>query len=60
MSDLEYIRSALKPHWKVYSEKDSAQLFGAWKPSVGERPDVFLDNIEFSIVLEVKAAEIVC
>ena len=59
MSTLNIIRNKLRPYWKKYDSKNPPGLFGNWKPAQSEKPDVYIDNPSNSIILEVKAAEIV-
>ena len=59
MTTLNIIRNKLRAHWKKYDSKNPPTLFGNWKPSQSEKPDVYLDDPSVSIILEVKAAEIV-
>ena len=59
MTTLNIIRNKLRAHWKKYDTKNPPTLFGDWKPAQSEKPDVFLDDPSVSIILEVKAAEIV-
>ena len=59
MTTLNIIRNKLRAHWKKYDSKNPPTLFGNWKPAQSEKPDVFLDDPSVSIILEVKAAEIV-
>ena len=59
MSTLNIIRNKLRPYWKKYDSKNPPGLFGNWKPAQSEKPDVYIDNPNNSIILEVKAAEIV-
>ena len=59
MSTLNIIRNKLRPYWKKYDSKYPPGLFGNWKPAQSEKPDVYIDNPSNSIILEVKAAEIV-
>jgi len=59
MTTLNIIRNKLRAHWKKYDSKNPPTLFGNWKPAQSEKPDVFLNDPSVSIILEVKAAEIV-
>ena len=59
MTTLNIIRNKLRAHWKKYDSKNPPTLFGNWKPAQTEKPDVFLNDPSVSIILEVKAAEIV-
>ena len=59
MTTLNIIRNKLRAHWKKYDSKNPPTLFGNWKPAQSEKPDVYLDDPSVSIILEVKAAEIV-
>ena len=59
MSTLNTIRNKLRPYWKKYDPKNPPTLFGQWKPAQSEKPDVYIDDPTISIILEVKAAEVV-
>ena len=59
MTTLNIIRNKLRSYWKKYDSKNPPTLFGNWKPAQSEKPDVYLDDPSVSIILEVKAAEIV-
>ena len=59
MTILNTIRNKLRPYWKKYDSKNPPNLFGKWKPAQSEKPDVYIDDPSISIILEVKAAEIV-
>jgi DNA ligase-4 len=59
MTTLNIIRNKLRAYWKKYDSKNPPTLFGNWKPAQSEKPDVYLDDPSTSIILEVKAAEIV-
>ena len=56
---LTLIRNKLRPYWKKYDSKNPPGFFGKWKPAQSEKPDVYIDDPSNSIILEVKAAEIV-
>ena len=59
MNTLNIIRSKLRPYWKKYDSKNPPSLYGQWKPSQSEKPDVYIEDPSISIILEIKAAEIV-
>ena len=59
ISTLNIIRNKLRPYWKKYDSKNPPTLFGNWKPAQSEKPDVYIEDPSKSIILEVKAAEIV-
>lgn len=59
LTTLNSIRNKLKPYWKKYDSKMIPSLYGQWIPSISDRPDVYIDNPSFSVILEVKAAEII-
>ena len=59
MTTLSIIRNKLSSHWKKYDSKNPPNLYGDWKPAQSEKPDVIIDDPSNSIILEVKAAEIV-
>lgn len=56
---LEILRQRLKYNWKKYDSRMPPSIFGNWTPGMSERPDVYIDNPSESIVLELKAAELV-
>ena len=56
---LTLIRNKLRAYWKKYESKNPPSLFGKWKPAQSEKPDVYINDPSNSIILEVKAAEIV-
>ncbi len=57
--ELNIIRMRLKNYWVKYEIKNPPKLFGNWTPAFAERPDVYIDDPSKSIILELKAAEIV-
>lgn len=57
-NQLETLRSRLRNLWKKYDYRIPPKLFGNWIPALKERPDFYIENIDQSIVLEIKAAEI--
>ena len=57
--DLNIVRNRLKNEWIKYDVKNPPQLFGNWAPAMSERPDVYISDPSKSIILELKAAEIV-
>jgi len=59
MATLSIIRNKLRSHWKKYDSKNPPSLYGQWKPAQSEKPDVYIEDPSVSIILEVKAAEIV-
>ena len=59
MNTLNIIRNKLRPYWKKYDSKNPPSLYGQWKPSQSEKPDVYIEDPSISIILEIKAAEIV-
>ena len=59
MNDLSIIRDKLRSKWKKYDTRVPPSLFGQWVPNLGDKPDLFIENPSDSIILEVKAAEIV-
>ena len=59
MITLNIIRNKLRAYWKKYDSKNPPSLYGNWKPAQSEKPDVYIDDPSVSIILEVKAAEIV-
>ncbi len=59
LSTLNSIRNKLKPYWKKYDSKMIPSLYGQWIPSINDRPDVYIDNPNYCVILEIKAAEII-
>ena len=59
IEELEILRQKLKNSWKKYDPRIPTKLFGNWIPAISERPDVFIEDPSLSIILEVKAAELV-
>ena len=59
LQDLTQIRNKLRTKWKKYDSRYPPSLFGQWVPGVSEKPDVIIDDPSESIIIEVKAAEIV-
>ena len=59
MNDLSIIRDKLRSKWKKYDTRVPPSLFGQWVPNLGDKPDLFIEDPSDSIILEVKAAEIV-
>lgn len=56
---LDIIRSRLKNVWKKYDSRIPPKIYGNWQPGIKEKPDVYVEDPSESIVLEVKAAEII-
>ena len=59
IKELNDLRLKLKPLWKKYDSKIPPTLFGQWTPGINDRPDVYIENPSLSIILEIKAAEII-
>ncbi len=59
MNDLNIIRDKLRSKWKKYDTRVPPSLFGQWIPAMSEKPDLYIEDPSESIILEVKAAEIV-
>ena len=57
LDDLTLIRHKLKSNWKKYDV--NSKSFGDWTPAMSERPDAVISNISESILIELKASEIV-
>jgi DNA ligase-4 len=57
--EYDLLRNRLKKHWIKYDSKNPPTMFGKWNPAISERPDVYIDDPSISILVEVKAAEIV-
>lgn len=43
----------------MYDARAPPSYFGRWSPSMSERPDVYISDVTKSVVLEVRAGEIV-
>jgi hypothetical protein len=43
----------------MYDARMPPLIFGKWTPNMSTRPDVYISDISKSIVLEVKAGELV-
>ena len=43
----------------MYDARTPPSSFGKWVPSMQERPDVYISDVSKSIVLEVRAGEVV-
>ena len=50
---------SLRNKWKRYETRAPPSLFGQWNAAMSDRPDVYIDDPSESIILEIKAAEIV-
>jgi hypothetical protein len=46
-------------NWKMYDARMPPSMFGKWNPSMQDRPDVYISDISKSVILEVRAGEIV-
>ncbi len=57
--ELELLRTRLKYSWKTFEAKKPPSIFANWIPAMSEKPDVYIDNPLESVVMEIKAAEIV-
>lgn len=57
-NQLETIRTRMKGLWKKYDTRLPPKIFGNWTPAVKERPDVYVEDVSSTIILELKAAEI--
>ena len=57
--ELNTIRNQLKNKWKKYEPRAPPSYYGQWTPNINDRPDIYIDNPSESILLEIKAAEIV-
>ena len=49
----------MKPVWSMYDPRTPPSLFGKWSPKMSDRPDVYISDVSKSVVLEVKAGELV-
>lgn len=43
----------------MYDARMPPQIYGKWVPSMSDRPDVYITDISKSVVLEIRAGEIV-
>ena len=59
MEELDALRQRLRPLWKMYDARAPPSYFGRWSPVMSDRPDVYISDVTKSVVLEVKAGEIV-
>lgn len=57
LHELADIRRSLKDQWKPF--RQSPEYWPKWAPGPGERPDYYIKDPSKSIVLELKAAELV-
>ena len=57
--ELTNVRDKLRNKWKRYETRAPPSLFGQWNAAMSDRPDVYIDDPSESIILEIKAAEIV-
>ena len=57
--ELNTIRNQLKNKWKKYEPRAPPSYYGQWTPSMNDRPDIYIENPSESVLLEIKAAEIV-
>lgn len=53
------LQQRLKPHFSMYDPRFPPNSLINWKPSMSERPDVVIKDIKNSVVIEVKATEII-
>jgi len=58
IQQLETIRTRMKSLWKKYDPRLPPKLYGNWTPALKERPDVYVEDVSNSIILELRAAEI--
>ena len=59
MDELSKLRNQLKPYWKMYDARMPPALFGRWVPSMSDRPDVYITDVSKSVILEIRAGELV-
>lgn len=48
----------MKPFWTKYDARFPPPLYGKWVPSMSDRPDVYINNVTKSVVLEIRAGEL--
>ena len=53
------LQQRLKPHFSMYDPRFPPNSLINWKPSMSERPDVVIKDLKNSMVIEVKATEII-
>lgn len=58
MDELNKLRQILKPNWKMYDARIPPYLYGRWVPSMPDRPDVYISDISKSVILEIRAGEL--
>ncbi|MFN9957900.1 MAG: hypothetical protein ACK55I_32745, partial [bacterium] len=60
MDELCNLRQALKLHWRIFDPRfpPSSIATTNWKPPMNIRPDVIIADLSKSVILEVKAAEL--
>lgn len=59
MEELGELRSRLRGNWRMYDARVPPNSFAKWTPAMSERPDVYISDLSKSVVLEVKAGELV-
>jgi len=60
MDELNKLRQILKPNWRIFDPRLPPSSIGTsnWKPAMNIRPDVIIGDLSKSVILEVKAAEL--
>lgn len=60
MDELNQLRQILKPNWRIFDPRlpPSSIATSNWKPTMNIRPDVIISDLSQSVILEVKAAEL--
>lgn len=56
---LSELRLKLRKAWVKNDGRKPSYIIGNWKPKVDDKPDCYIDSPNNSIVLEVKAAELI-
>ena len=59
VDELAILRNKLRLHWKKFDPQNKPSYYAFWSPSISENPDVYLESPADSVILEVKAAEII-
>ena len=59
MDELTQLRAKLRPYWSKYDARFPPALYGRWVPSMSDRPDVYINDVSKSVVLEIRAGELV-
>lgn len=58
-ASLNEMRQRLKKAWVKNEGRRPNYIVGNWKPKLDDKPDCYIDSPQNSVVLEVKAAELI-